>query len=81
MIRVVYIVCFTLLGIMTQFIIHALLEKWYIYRLIEDFDSYSLGFTWAQWFLIHHVATVILFAAGAFLGFWQGVYLWRKIYE
>lgn len=79
--RIVYIACFTLLGIMFQFIIHALFEKWYTYRLMEDFGKYSLGFNWEQWFLIHHIATVILFAIGAGFGFWQGLYWWRRVYK
>ncbi len=79
--RKIYIALFTFLGILLQLLIHALAETWYIDLLIRDFPKYSIGFTWPQWFMIHHIITVVLFAAGAFFGFWQGKFWWRRIYE
>lgn len=79
--RPVYIVAFTVLGILLQFVIHATIEIWYIGLLTRDFSKYSLGFSWSQWFIIHHVGAGILFLAGALFGFWQGKFWWRKIYE
>ena len=76
-----YIFSFTVLGILLQLLIHALLEQWYIGLLIGDFTKYSFGFSWAQWFLIHHVFTVILFIIGALFGLWQGKVWWKIIYE
>ena len=79
--KTIYIILFTFLGILVQFVIHALIEVWYINLLIRDFPKYSLGFTWYQWFTIHHVGSIILFVAGALIGFWQGRFWWRRIYE
>jgi len=79
--KIIYIITFTILGIELQFFIHAFTEIWYINLLIRDFPAYGLGFTWRQWFLIHHVASAILLIAGIALGFWQGKYWWRRIYE
>lgn len=78
--KIIYISLFTVLGILAQFLVHAILEVWYIDLLISDFDTYGLGFTWQNWFLIHKVFTVILFVGGASLGFWQGHYWWKQIY-
>lgn len=78
--RIFYISAFTLLGVLLQFIIHALVETWYISLLVSDFDSFGLGLSWRNWFLIHHIATAALFILGAGLGLWQGVFWWRKIY-
>lgn len=79
--KIIYIILFTFLGILLQFLIHGLVEIWYIGLLTSNFSRYGLGFSWPQWFLIHHILTVILFLAGALLGFWQGKFWWRRLYE
>lgn len=77
----IYIGAFTFLGILLQFLIHSLVEIWYIGLLSRDFPKYSLGLSWPQWFVIHHIGTVTLFIAGVIFGFWLGKFWWRKIYE
>jgi len=77
----IYIIAFTFLGVLLQLLIHGLVEIWYIGLLISDFPKYSFGLSWSQWFIIHHIGTVVLFVAGALLGYWQGKFWWRKIYE
>ena len=79
--KIIYLISFTALGILLQAIIHGLVETWYIGLLISDFPKYGLGLSWFQWFLIHHIGTVILFFAGALFGFWQGKFWWQRIYE
>ncbi len=79
--KVIYIILFTFLGILLQLLIHGLVEIWYIGLLTGNFSRYSFGLSWHQWFLFHHIATVILFFAGALFGFWQGKFWWRRIYE
>lgn len=79
--KTAYIILFVLLGIELQFLIHAFAEIWYINLLLRDFSKYGLGFTWRQWFIIHDIASAILLIAGVALGFWQGKYWWRRIYE
>lgn len=76
----IYIGAFTFFGILLQLLIHALAEIWYIGLLLDNFQKYSLGLSWNQWFIIHHTGTVILFVVGALLGFWQGKFWWSKIY-
>ena len=78
--RKLYIALFIVLGIILQFIIHAVVENWYIGFLVKDFAKYGLGLSWDTWFLIHHVATVILVIAGIIFGYFQGKYWWRRIY-
>lgn len=77
--RTVYIAAFTLLGVLLQFLTHALVEIWYI-GLLRDYPTYSLGLAWRHWVMIHDVGAVILFLAGVWLGFRQGQYWWQKIY-
>lgn len=79
--KTVYITSFIFLGILFQLIVHGLLETLCIDLLLKDFSKYGLGLSWNNWFLIHHIATVILLILGILFGFWQGKYWWRKIYE
>ena len=79
--KAAYIFSFVILGILVQFLIHALVEILYIGALLRDFPRYGLGLSWNAWVWIHHIGTVILFIAGAAAGFWQGKYWWRKIYD
>jgi len=79
--KVIYIILFTFLGILLQFLIHGLIEVWYIGLLTSNFVKYGFGLSWSQWFIIHHIATVILFLVGALFGFWQGKLWWKRLYE
>lgn len=79
--KVIYIILFTFLGIILQLLLHALVENLYIKLLTTNFSRYSLGLSWAQWFTIHYIGTIILFVIGALLGFWQGIFWWKKIYK
>ena len=79
--KTIYIILFTFLGILLQFLIHILVETWYIDLLITDFPKYGFGLSWYQWFIIHHIGTVILFVTGTLFGFWQGKFWWQRIYE
>ncbi|MBL7141860.1 hypothetical protein ISS21_02055 [Patescibacteria group bacterium] len=79
--RTIYITIFVILGILLSFLIHAVVEVWYIDLLLKDFSKYSFGFSWSQWYLIHYLGTAILFILGALAGFWQGKFWWKRIYE
>lgn len=79
--KTIYIAAFTILGILVQFLVHVVIEVWYIKMLITNFNKYNFGLSWQQWFTVHHVGTVILLILGAALGYWQGKFWWKKIYE
>lgn len=78
--RAVYIIAFTFLGVLLQFLVHAGIEIPVISLLLNDFETFGLGLTWDQWVMIHNVGTIVFFAAGALAGFFQGRYWWRVIY-
>lgn len=63
-----------------QFVIHAVIEIWYIRLLLEDFETYGFGLFWQTWFIIHHVGTAVFLVGGIALGFWQGEYWWARLY-
>jgi hypothetical protein len=79
--KVIYIVLFTLVGIILQFLVHGILEMWYINLLLSDFGAWGFGLSWEAWVLIHNIGAVIMFIAGAFFGFSQGKYWWTRIYS
>jgi len=78
--RLFYIACFTFLGLLLQLVLHALLEIGVISLLLRDFPRYSLGMSWDQWIIVHHVVTVILLIGGALWGYLSGVKFWNIIY-
>ena len=77
----IYIALFVLLGILVQFFIHSVVEILYINLLINNFAIFGLGFPWSAWFVIHIIWGIVLLVLGVVLGFWQGVYWWKRIYE
>jgi len=76
-----YISSFIFLGLLVQLLIHAALEEGYIFLLTSDFETYSLGLSWYGLKTVHAVFTALLIICGIGVGFWQGRYWWRKIYE
>ncbi len=78
--KIVYIVAFIILGVLLQFLLHSLLEQSYIYFLLKDFNTFSLGFNWEQLYIAHKIITVLFLVAGALFGFLQGKYWWKYIY-
>jgi hypothetical protein len=79
--KVAYVGLFTLLGVLVSFLIHGVLEIAIVHLLITDFSTYNLGLSWAQWFAVHRWGSWLLLAVGIGVGFWQGVYWRRVLYE
>ena len=74
--KTMYLLIFVVLGILFQLIIHALVEIWYLNLLINDFQNYSLGMSFAQWLVIHYVSMLIFLAIGIGSGYLIGSYMW-----
>lgn len=72
---------FIFLGILLQFLAHALIEIWYIGLLLKDFGTYGLGLSWERWVLIHNISTSLFLITGILFGYWQGKYWWKRIYS
>ena len=78
--KIIYILCFIVLGVLVSFLVHAAIEIPIINLLVSDFDRYGLGLSWAQWQMIHDVGTVVLLILGMIVGYMQGRYWWQMIY-
>ena len=78
--RVIYIILFTIFGVLLQFLLHAAIEIPYLSLLNSNFEKYSLGFSWPQLLTIHLVLTILFVIAGAAFGFFAGKFFWQKIY-
>ena len=70
--RKIYISLFVLFGLLVAFFMHIVFENIYIYLLISNFELWSFGLSWADWFLIHNFATILLEVIGGVLGFLFG---------
>ncbi len=79
--KIIYIILFTILGILISTLLHAGIEIPVIYLLTSNFQKYSLGLSWESWYLIHHIATAILLTASISLGVLLGFKFWGIIYE
>lgn len=78
--KTIYITLFIVLGILLGFIVHGLIEMWYINLLLSDFPKYSLGHSWATWFTIHRYFSVIIYILSILFGYFQGKMWWRWVY-
>ncbi len=78
--KTAYLALFTLLGILVQFVVHALVEVVLIALLVTNFERYGLGLSWETWEMIHLIGTVVLLLAGAGVGLWQGMRWWKTLY-
>ena len=78
--RTIYVALFAFLGALLGFLAHGVMEILVIQLLVKDFATYGLGLSWKQWYMIHHIGTIVLFAGGLYLGLRQGKYWWRIIY-
>ena len=79
--KIFYIFSFAVLGILTQFFLHAVIEIFYIKLLLTNYGVFGLGLEFATWFTIHSIFTVILLVVGVSIGYLQGTYWWKQIYE
>ncbi len=49
--------------------------------LLDNFDHWGFGLSWNTWFLIHHVLSLALVIAGVIIGYRQGIYWYKRMYE
>jgi hypothetical protein len=78
--RAIYILSFTFLGVLLQFLAHALLEMAIISLLLGDFERYSLGLSWSQWYAVHQTLSLVLLMLGIIFGYRWGIFWWQVIY-
>ena len=75
-----YLLAATFLGVLLSFLVHALIEMPVIWLLTSNFETFSLGLTWSQWYTVHTVFGIVLFLVGIIGGFQLGRYWWRILY-
>ncbi len=78
--KVYYYISWVVVGILLQFIVHGLLEIWYLGLLADNFGKYGFGFTWGDLVVVHYIATAMFLAIGILFGMWQASYWWKKLY-
>lgn len=78
--KFIYLLLATLGGALLGFLLHALLELWYIPRLVTNYGFWGLGLSWNTWFKIHELLVIILTLGGAAAGAGRGKLWWQYIY-
>ncbi|HEY4477346.1 MAG TPA: hypothetical protein VJB56_01850 [Candidatus Paceibacterota bacterium] len=78
--RDAYLFFSIVLGFLLSFLVHAVVEIWYIGRLVDNFEIYSFGLSWSAWFFVHDVASVILALLGVVGGYAVGKRWWQIVY-
>ncbi len=67
-------------GGLSGFLLHALIELWYIPRLLNNYALWGWGLSWNQWFMIHELFVITLTIGGALWGARQAGRWWQYIY-
>lgn len=75
-----YISCAVLFWILVGFILHIIIEISAISLLLNNFERYSFGLSWAQLMAIHYVFTFVLFLVSIVVGVIVGFKWWKFIY-
>lgn len=75
-----YISCAVVFWILLGFILHIIIEVSTISLLLNNFERYGLGLSWAQLMTIHYVFTFVLFLASIVVGVIAGLKWWKFIY-
>ena len=78
--RTFYIFCFTLLGLLISFLLHAILEMTFLGWVGKIRSGIPPGGSWEIWEAIHNQGSIVLSLLGLALGCHQGFYWWRRIY-
>lgn len=65
---------------MAGFLLQALLELWYIPKLIANFDIYGLNLSWSTWFKIHELLVISFTVGGALIVGQQAKQWWNYLY-
>lgn len=76
----IYITLFTFLGLLLGFLVHAIVEVFYIKLILRDYDLYTAGLSWNTLLFIHGLWTVLTIGGGVWFGYSQGKYWWDQIY-
>lgn len=78
--KIVYIICTMILGSLLAFIVHSLLEIWFIERLIEEGLSPQSYKIFILPTFLHPSLTIFIMLSFLTLGYFTGQAWWRIVY-
>lgn len=79
--RSIYLILFTVVGLLIGVLAESLMELAYIGLLVSDFNRYSYGLSWEDLKQFRDIFAIILLAACGVWGYNAGNYWWHQIYE
>ncbi len=77
----IYIFLFSILGALVGFLAKGLVELKAIELLLFNFEKYSFGMSFENIVILHNAFSFLALFLGALVGFFQGKYWWRILYE
>jgi hypothetical protein len=77
--RILYILCFAILGVLVSMIAHALIELSALAYIMRSKTPPLL--TWPQWEGVHDIASLVLVLLGTIGGFFCGRFFWPRLYD
>ncbi|MDA1334508.1 MAG: hypothetical protein O2794_00635 [bacterium] len=76
----IYIVASIILWVLFTTLVHAGIELWILSYLVSDWERYSFGLSWGEWYLIHNVFATALLLLGIWGGYKMGERWWDIVY-
>lgn len=78
--KLIYVILFTLLGVLLGFLTSTLFSFAVAIALVKSYDRFGFGLVFWQWEKLFYFLYVSLMAIGFMFGVWQGVMWWKIIY-
>lgn len=79
--KTIYLIAFSVFGVLVGFFLHAAVEITAINLLLINFGRFGLGLSWDGWFLAHTIFSIAMLVIGAGFGLTQGYYWWERVYS
>ena len=79
--KYIYIGAFIFLGFLIQLFVHGSLEIAYSILLWREYDTWSFGLSYEEWWMVHHVVSAILLVLGLLFGYRSGTFWWKYLYQ
>jgi hypothetical protein len=79
--KMIYVLFTTIGGVLVSLLVHGVVELIITNLLLADFETYNLGLSWQEWFVLHDFLSLLLVALGVFYGVRVGLRWWKLVYN
>lgn len=78
--RIIYIISFSIFGLLVATLLHAGIEFWALAFIFGNPEQFATSVWWTEWTLIHGTVSLVLWGVGLLGGLWAGFTFWRILY-